>query len=65
MLSESILSKIEEQEVEPRNHPGIKVGNEKYLGVREGYSSQVEKEEKVIIENIKNRDKKKKGYCCK
>ena len=65
MISESILSKIEDQSLEPKNHPGIKIGNEKYLGIKEDYMSQAEKEEKVIIEGIKNREKNKKSGCCK
>jgi hypothetical protein len=32
VLSESILAKIEEGSIETRNHPGIKIGNEKYKG---------------------------------
>lgn len=35
VLTESILLKIEEGSIEARNHPGIKIGNEKYLGIRE------------------------------
>jgi hypothetical protein len=65
VLTETILGKIEEQQVEPRNHPGVKIGNEKYLGVKEDYLSQTEKEDKVIIENIKNRSSQKKKGCCK
>lgn len=65
MISESILSKIEDQSVEAKNHPGIKIGNEKYLGIKEDYMSQAEKEEKVIIEGIKSREKNKKSGCCK
>ena len=59
------MAKIEDQSLEPRNHPGIKIGNEKYLGIKEDYMSQADKEEKVIIEGIKNREKNKKSGCCK
>lgn len=62
MLTESILLKIEEGSIEARNHPGIKIGNEKYLGIREEFAGQIEKEEKVVIG--KDKGKKKKG-CCK
>ena len=65
MITESILEKIEDQTVEPRGHPGVKVGNEKYLGIKADYMNQAEKEEKVIIEGIKNREKNKKSGCCK
>jgi hypothetical protein len=34
VLTETILSKIEDQAIEARNHPGIKIGNEKYMGIK-------------------------------
>jgi hypothetical protein len=37
------LTKIEDQTIEARNHPGVKVGNEKYLGIREDLGGQIEK----------------------
>lgn len=49
VLTESILIKIEDGSIEARNHPGIKIGNEKYLGIREDLGQQIDKQEKIII----------------
>lgn len=66
VLTETILGKIEDQAMQARNHPGIKIGNEKYLGIKEDLTGQIGKQQKVIIENIKNKDQGgKKRLCCK
>lgn len=60
-LTESILLKIEDGAIETRSHPGLKIGNEKYLGIRDKYGGQIDKEEKLII----GRNSSKKKGCCK
>ena len=49
VLTESILVKVENQTIDPRNHPGLKVGNEKYLGAKEDLGGKIEKQETLII----------------
>jgi hypothetical protein len=62
VLTESILVRIEEGSIETRTHPGIKMGNEKYLGIREQFvGQQVEREERVVI----GKGSKRKKGCCK
>lgn len=61
VLTESILVRIEEGSIETRTHPGIKMGNEKYLGIREQFVGHVEREERVVI----GKGTRRKKGCCK
>lgn len=36
------MNKIDQSEIEIKNHPGIKIGNEKYIGAKELYNSKIE-----------------------
>lgn len=62
VLTETILGKIEEGSIDVRNHPGVKVGQEKYLGMRE---ELVQGEKEVKIDIGKSQKKSKTGCCGK
>ena len=61
VITESILGKIEEGAIEVKGNPGIKVGTEKYIGMKQSYQNQLEKTEKLIIGKS---DAKKRSRCC-
>jgi hypothetical protein len=63
LLTEVTLNKIELNQIEIRDHPGIKVGTEKYLPMRQSFSPNIQKQEEKVIE-IKGKNGKKRGRCC-
>ena len=64
ILTESILAKVEQNEVEIREHPGIKVGNEKYIPSRETFIQSNQKESNIVIGNKDGKGDRGGSRCC-
>ena len=64
ILTESTLNKIEQNSIDIKEHPGIKIGTEKYTPFTETFKPNIQKESKFQIDQRTQNTNNSGNRCC-